>query len=266
MSDTYDVYAIRYGHHDRKAHENFLGGDPHDDAPMPLDYFVWAIVGTEKTFVLDTGFAPDMAQKRGRALIRPVADGLNAIGVDPARVSDVIISHMHYDHAGNIPLFERATFHVQDAELNYATGRAMCHAALRAPFEAEHAVDMVRRVYEGRVQFHDGVSELAPGITLHKVGGHTKGLQVTRVKTKRGHVVLASDAAHLYANMERKLPFPIVVDVDDYLEAFNTLRKLASSEAHIVPGHDPLVLKRYPLARDGLAGVVRLDADPRNTD
>ncbi len=59
------------------------------------------------------------------------------------------------------------------------------------------------------------------------------------------------------------IPFPIVVDVDDYLEAFNTIRKLASSEAHIVPGHDPLVLARYPLAKDGLAGVVRLDAEPK---
>ncbi len=83
----------------------------------------------------------------------------------------------------------------------------------------------------GRVRFHDGASELAPGITLHKVGGHTKGLQVVCVKTRRGDVVLASDAAHLYANMERRHPFPIVVDVDDYLAAFDTIEGLASSKA-----------------------------------
>jgi glyoxylase-like metal-dependent hydrolase (beta-lactamase superfamily II) len=263
MSDTYEIYAIRYGHHDRKAHENFLGADPHDDAPMPLDYFVWAIVGEHQTFVLDTGFAPDMAEARGRQLVRPVADGLNAIGIEPANVTDVILSHMHYDHAGNIPLFGKARFHIQDAEMGFVTGRAMCHAAIRAPFEAEHVAQMVHRVFDGRVQFHDGVSELAPGLTLHKVGGHTKGLQVVRVKTRRGHVVLASDAAHLYANLTRNHPFPIVVDIDDYLEAFKTIRRLASSEAHIVPGHDPLVLARYPLAKPGLAGVVRLDAEPK---
>ena len=73
------------------------------------------------------------------------------------------------------------------------------------------------------VQFHDGESELAPGITLHHVGGHTKGLQVVRVKTRRGHVVLASDAAHLYANMEREDPFPIFHDRNDYLAAFKTI-------------------------------------------
>jgi len=115
------------------------------------------------------------------------------------------------------------------------------------------------------VQFHEGVSELAPGITLHKVGGHTKGLQIVRVKTQRGHVVLASDAAHLYANMERRHPFPIIIDVDDYLAAFDTIEGLASSKAHIVPGHDPLVLARYPLAKPGLAGIVRLDAEPKGT-
>jgi glyoxylase-like metal-dependent hydrolase (beta-lactamase superfamily II) len=263
MSDTYEIYAIRYGHHDRKAHENFLGGDPHDDAPMPLDYFVWAIVGERQTFVLDTGFAPDMAKARGRQLVRPVAEGLNAIGIEPANVTDVILSHMHYDHAGNTPLFGKARFHIQDAEMGFVTGRAMCHAAIRAPFEAEHVAQMVHRVFDGRVQFHDGESELAPGLTLHKVGGHTKGLQVVRVKTRRGHVVLASDAAHLYANFTRNHPFPIVVDIDDYLEAFKTIRRLASSEAHIVPGHDPLVLARYPLAKAGLSGVVCLDAEPK---
>ncbi|MEI9887692.1 MAG: N-acyl homoserine lactonase family protein [Rhizomicrobium sp.] len=263
MPDTYEIYAVHYGHHDRKAHENFIGGDPHDDGDMPLDYFVWAIVGADRTFLLDTGFAPDMAKKRGRQMVRPVADGLRAIGVDPATVGDVILSHMHYDHAGNLPLFPKARFHIQDAEMSYVTGRSMCHAALRGAFEAEHAAQMVHNVFDGRVQFHDGVSELAPGITLHKVGGHTKGLQVVRVKTPRGWVVLASDAAHLYANMERMHPFPIVVDVDDYLEAFATIRKLASSEAHIVPGHDPLVLQRYPLSKTGLAGIVRLDAEPK---
>jgi glyoxylase-like metal-dependent hydrolase (beta-lactamase superfamily II) len=204
-----------------------------------------------------------MARKRGRQLVRPVADGLKAVGIDPAHVRDVILSHMHYDHAGNIPLFPNARFHIQDAEMAFVTGRAMCHAHIRQPFEPEHVSHMVHRIFDDRVQFHDGIGELAPGITLHKVGGHTKGLQVVRVLTRRGWVVLASDAAHLYANIERNHPFPIVVDVDDYLEAFKTIRRLASSDAHIVPGHDPLVLPQYPPARTGLAGVVRLDADPK---
>jgi glyoxylase-like metal-dependent hydrolase (beta-lactamase superfamily II) len=262
MADEYEIYAIRYGHHDRKAAENFIGGDDHE-TDMPLDYFVWAVVGAGRAYVLDTGFDPDVAVRRGRKTLLPIADGLKAVGVDPATVTDVVISHMHYDHAGNTPLFPAATFHLQDAEMAYCTGRCMCHAIMRMPFEAEDVARMVRKVFEGRVRFHDGDTELAPGITLHKLGGHTKGLQVMRVNTRRGPVVLASDATHLYANLERNHPFPVLADVGAYLDGLQTLRRLAPTLAHIVPGHDPLVLKQYPAARPGLDGVVRLDVEPK---
>jgi glyoxylase-like metal-dependent hydrolase (beta-lactamase superfamily II) len=257
----YQIYAIRYGHHDRKAAENFIAGDDHA-TDMPLDYFVWAIVGADRTFVLDTGFDAASAKQRSRTLLRPVAEGLQAVGIDPSTTTDVVISHMHFDHAGNVGLFPNAKFHIQDAEMQYCTGRCMTHGMLRAPFAAKDVATMVHTLYEGRVCFHEGVSELAPGITLHKLGGHTKGLQVMRVRTRRGWVVLASDALHLYANLEREHPFPVLVDIDDYLEGLRTVRKLADSPAHIIPGHDPLVLAQYPRLRGDLADVVRLDADP----
>jgi len=95
-SDTYQIYAVKYAHHDRRASENFLQGDPHDNAPMPLDYFVWAIVGDSRSFILDTGFDAAMAKKRGREFLTPPGEGLKMIGIDPDSVKDVIISHMHY--------------------------------------------------------------------------------------------------------------------------------------------------------------------------
>ena len=99
-NDVHEVYAVRYGHHDRPAHENYIGGDP-QDILEPLAYFVWVIKGTNGTFIMDTGFDPAMAAKRGRVIVKPVADGLKAIGIDPEHVTDVIISHLHYDHCGN---------------------------------------------------------------------------------------------------------------------------------------------------------------------
>jgi len=258
---TYEVYAIRYAHHPRRASENFLGGDPHD-GPMPMDYFVWAIVGVQRTFVVDCGFDAEMARKRGRQLVRTPADGLKTIGIDPAAVRDVIVTHMHYDHAGCLDMFPSAKYHVQDREMAFCTGRLMCHEHARIPFEAGDVVTMVRKIFEGRVEFHDGDDELAPGVTIHRVGGHSMGLQVVRVRTRRGWVVLASDASHYYANMEQGRPYPILYNVGDLLEGFNTLRRLAESPAHIIPGHDPLVLVRYPAARAGLEGVaVRVDAE-----
>lgn len=261
--DEYEVYAIKYARHDRPASANFMGGDPHDDAAMPLDYFVWLLRGPGGDVVVDTGFDEAGARKRGRELLRSPAAGLEALGVDPAGIRDVVISHMHYDHAGNDGLFPAATYHVQDREMAYCTGRCMCHAFLRHPFEVEDVTAMVRRTFAGRTRFHDGEAQLAPGLTLHRVGGHSSGLQVVRARTRRGWVVLASDASHFYANMEQGRPFPIAASVVDTLEGYDVLRRLASSPAHVIPGHDPLVLQRYPAPSPGLVGVVaRLDADP----
>ena len=139
MTGTYEIYAIRYGHHPRKASENFLGGDPHD-VEMPLDYFVWAIVGEARTILVDTGFDETVGARRGRQTVKPVAEGLAAIGVDPASVETIIVSHLHYDHSGNYDLFPRARYHLQDREMEYATGRAMCHHAIRNSFEPDYVV------------------------------------------------------------------------------------------------------------------------------
>ena len=262
-TDVYELYAVRYAHNAlAKRSGNFLGGDPHD-APMPLDYFVWAIKGPEKTFILDTGFDAAMGRKRGREFLRSPAVGLKAIGVEPDAVEDVILSHMHYDHCGNYDLFPRARYHLQDREMAFCTGRCMCHAALRVAFEEEDVVAMLRKVFAGRVRFHDGAEEIAPGLSVHHVGGHSKGLQVVRVRTRRGWMVLAADASHFYANMEEGRAFPILHNLEETLEGYDTLRGLASRPDNIIPGHDPLVLARYPAASAGLEGIaVRLDADP----
>ena len=260
---TYEIYAVRYAHHDRRASENFIGGDPHD-GPMPLDYFVWVIKGNNSLWAVDTGFDAAMARQRQRNFLADPAETLRKIDIDAGKVGDVIFSHMHYDHCGNHKLFPNARYHLQDKEMAYATGRCMCHAAMRGPFDVEDVTAMVRRVYEGRVQFHDGDSELAPGITVHLVGGHTMGLQAVRVRTKRGWVVLASDASHFYANMEQGRPFPIVYNVPDMLDGHAKCYALASSREHVIPGHDPLVLKRYPAAAPGLEGMIaRLDVEPQ---
>ena len=117
------------------------------------------------------------------------------------------MTHLHYDHAGNLDRFPNAHFHLQDREMSYATGRCMCNGLLRHPFSVEHVTQMVRHVYGERVTFHSGDGEVAPGVTVHRVGGHSDGLQVVRVETARGPVVLASDAAHYYANLQRAARF-----------------------------------------------------------
>jgi glyoxylase-like metal-dependent hydrolase (beta-lactamase superfamily II) len=261
--DIYEVYAVRYGHFEARSPMNYLGGDPHD-VPQPLDYYVWAIIGNGKTFIVDSGFDEARSKTRNRQIVKPVGEGLKVLGVDPETVSDVIVSHMHYDHVGNHQLFPHARYHIQDTEMGFVTGRCMCHAQMRIPFEFDDVTAMLRKVYDGRVEFHDGDSEVAPGITVHKIGGHSKGLQCVRVKTRRGYVVLASDSSHFYTHMEQSRVFPLFHNIEEVLEGYKTLRRLASSPNHIIPGHDPLVLQRYQPAKDALKDwVARLDVDPK---
>ena len=231
---------------------------------MPIDYFVWAIVNDDRAVVVDTGFDAEEGARRGRTVERLPREGLGMIGVDAARVEDVVITHLHYDHAGTLGDFPAARFHIQDSEVTYATGRHMCRPAFGNAYTCDHVVELVKRVFAGRVAFHDGDGEVAPGITVHHVGGHTMGLQFVRVMTRRGPLVLASDAAHFYENMDAGAPFPIVYNVADMLEGHRRMRDMAKSADRVIPGHDPLVMTRYPAPRSDLEGaVVRLDVDPR---
>lgn len=262
--EPFELFALRYANHTgRQVWDNAIGGDPHE-AGSDLDYFIWVARRSDRNFVIDTGFDTEQAVARKRDLIRKPHEALALIGIDAAKVDEVILSHLHYDHAGTLGDFPRACFHVQDAEVAYATGRCMCHGFLRHPFHVEDVVSFVRHVYAGRVAFHDGTVELADGLTLHRTGGHSGGLQVVRVWTKRGWVVVASDASHLYMNMNRGLPFPAVHDAGAMMEGFRIIHELADSPAHVVPGHDPLVMAIYPPVSPELAGIaVRLDETPK---
>jgi glyoxylase-like metal-dependent hydrolase (beta-lactamase superfamily II) len=255
---TYHVYAVKYAEREARRPEHFLGGDPHD-VPKSMDYFVWAIVGATQSFVVDTGFTIDDATRRKRRLLRTAADGLAMIGVDAATAADVILTHLHYDHVGGFDQFGNARFHLQDREMSFATGRQMANTEFSHPFTARHVAEMVVAVHDQRVAFHDGDDQLAPGISLHHIGGHTDGLQAVRVDTASGPVVLASDATHYYENIEATRPGSIVFDVPAMIAGYGRLRALAGVDGVIVPGHDPLVFDRHPAADPSLAGIaVRL--------
>jgi glyoxylase-like metal-dependent hydrolase (beta-lactamase superfamily II) len=261
---AYEVYAIRYGMRPAQRPDNFVRGDP-DNRPMPMDYFVWVIRGEQRLFVVDTGFGPKVAAKRARTLFRTPAEGLALLGVNVETVKDVIITHFHYDHIGTNDEFQNARFHLQEDEMVYTTGRHMQYDQLNSGYEVNEVAGMVRLVFENRVKFYVGDAALAPGISIHLIGGHTHGLQCVRVHTQRGWVVLASDTTHYYEHFEKLRVFPSVFDVGEVIDGYEKLLRLADSPRHVIPGHDPLVMERYPAPSPELKGiVVRLDVAPVN--
>ena len=243
--ERYQVYAVKYGTRAARRHENFIFRDEHD-GPMPMDYYVWAIRSEKRTVVVDVGFNRAEGERRGREFLCCPSEGLALIGIDAGNVADLIITHLHYDHVGNLDKFPKARFHLQDSEMSYATGRSMTHPVLRGAYAVEDVVDMVRLVYGDRVVFHQGDDDIAPGISVHHLGGHTGGLQAVRVH----------DASHYYANMDDGNPFPIVESVTQMLEGHRRMRTLADSQDHIVPGHDPEVMRRYAAPSKETEGIV----------
>ena len=265
-AQTYEILALRYAEKlDRTRGDNFKVTDDHD-APMPIDYFVWVVRNAERTIVVDTGFGLEEARARGRQLLQTPAEALARVDVDPRAVKDVVITHLHYDHAGSLPDFPSAQFHLQASEMAFATGPEMLDTGERWAFAVDDVCQMVRMLYEDRVRFYGEDGEIAPGITLHRLPGHTAGLQAVRVPTRRGVVLLASDASHFYENFARRAPFPICWSEADMLESFAKMEQLADSVDHVIPGHDPLVRSLYPApSRELQDWACRLDEQPAKT-
>tara|TARA_R110002126_G_scaffold291758_1_gene456963 strand:- start:5599 stop:6393 length:795 start_codon:yes stop_codon:yes gene_type:complete len=256
----WEVYALKYAdRNSRTRRDSFLFDDNHDQ-PHAMDYFIWVLKSGKDVIVVDTGYDNAEASRRERPIIREPAEALRGIGISPEDITTLIVTHLHYDHAGGLNQFPNATIHLQAAEMAYATGPCMCHDTLRMPFSADHVCEAVKRVYSGRVVFHDGDGEVADGVTVHCIGGHSRGLQAVRVRTDAGWLCLASDAAHYYENVHARKPFPIVVDLQDMLDGFDRISALASDRSLLIPGHDPLVMRLFDCT--GPDYVVRLDKGP----
>lgn len=261
MSKTWEIFALKYAERNsRTRNDSFIMDDDHT-SPHAMDYFIWLLKSGDQTILVDTGYEEQEAQARAREILRNPASMLEDMGVSARTINTVIVTHLHYDHAGGLKSYPNATLHVQESEMVYATGPCMCSDHLRFPYTGEHICDAVRALYEGRVQFTNGSREITGGVEIHLIGGHSRGLQAVRVRTRRGWVVLASDASHYYENFLRGKPFPIVVDLENMFTGFETLKTLADSDNHIIPGHDPLVRSIYP-ALNNNNDIVLLHADP----
>ncbi|MEM9853687.1 MAG: N-acyl homoserine lactonase family protein [Pseudomonadota bacterium] len=253
------VHAIKYAERNARTRaDSFIFDDNHDQ-PHGMDYFFWLLESDGRKILVDTGYDAAEGLARGRPIAKDPREALAPLGVSADDIEDIIVTHLHYDHAGGLHLFPNARLHLQEAEMAFATGPCMCHGALRAPFTADHVCEAVRRLHAGRLRFYDGDGEMAEGVTLHRIGGHSRGLQAVRVRTSAGWLCLASDAAHYYENAFHDKPFPIVVDVENMLTGFKKIRALASEPGLLIPGHDPLVRELFEQVSDG---VHRLDRGP----
>lgn len=250
----YEVYALKYAERDTTTCQFFYRESSH--APLTLHYFVWLILGGPQPILVDTGFPDDEARARGmRNYVSPAAM-VERAGVKPADVPIALITHLHYDHWAGHRLFPAAEYWIQADEIAFWTGPFGRTPAFRQSANVDSLANLVTLNYGNRVRVLDGDRDVAPGIRVHRVGGHTAGLQIVTVQTARGPVVLTSDASHFYHNVETRQPVQIITSLPEMLTAFETIHALAGAARLIVAGHDPQVAERFKVVEPGIIKIT----------
>jgi glyoxylase-like metal-dependent hydrolase (beta-lactamase superfamily II) len=221
-----------------------------------MSYYVWLVVSDAGAVVFDTGYTRQKAEAMGRQYFGTPPELLRRLGVEPDQVTQLVLSHFHFDHTGHIGSFPNARITVQDKEMRFWFGPDAGLGEYPALSDPADLSQLVAANLQGRLHWLDGDAEIVPGVSAHLVKGHTPGSQVLRVMTDRGPVVLAADASHFYANVEQNKPYAIVHTLPQMYTAFATLRTLAGPGECVVPGHDPDVMTRFPAPSPELEGVV----------
>ena len=253
---VYEVYAIRYATlPDFPASELLPGVEP--ARKLDLAMMVWLARGNGRIILVDSGFYHDHFFKEWQVkdFTKP-SDALKRVGLKPEDITDVVITHMHWDHADGMDLFPNARIWIQKDELQYYAGEAWQAKDTHGGIDEEDVLTLVRLNMQGRVGMVDGdAQEIIPGVICYIGGKHTHESQYVGAQTTSGTVVLASDNMYLYENLERHVPIAATADAASNLRAQDRMKQIAARPGLIIPGHDPAVFAKFPNPAPGVAKI-----------
>ena len=253
----YEVYAIRYATIPGFAVNQLVAGaDP--ARKLDIAMMVWLVRGGGRTILVDSGFYREQFFRQWHVtdFVRP-DEAVKRAGANPEEVTDLIVTHMHWDHADGMDLFPKARVWLQKEELEYYAGQAWQSRRTHGGIDPDDVIAAVKLNLAGRMSLVNGdAQEILPGIACYIGGKHTWASQFVTVNTAAGTVVLASDNMYLYENLEKHVPIAATLDADSNLRAQDRMRQLAAKPELVVPGHDPEVMKRFPNTQPGVAKIA----------
>jgi glyoxylase-like metal-dependent hydrolase (beta-lactamase superfamily II) len=253
----YTVEAIRYGTiPDFPVGGLVAGADK--SRRMDIAMVFWLVRGDGRNILVDSGFyRPQFFRDWKVADFQKPSDALRNAGLQPDDITDIVITHMHWDHADGFDLFPKAHIWIQRDEYTYYTGEAWHHPRTHGGIDPDDVEAIVKANIAGNVSFVEGDDQqILPGITCYIGGKHTWQSQYVTVHAKDGMVVLASDNVYLYENLDKHVPIAATLDSKSNLAAQDRMRTLASKPEFIIPGHDPAIFSRFPAVAPG---VVKID-------
>jgi glyoxylase-like metal-dependent hydrolase (beta-lactamase superfamily II) len=243
----YTIQAIRYGVSPGIPVGALVVGGPKDEK-VDVDFVVWLVRGDGHNILFDSGFHHERYFKQWNVsdYLRP-DEAVQQAGVKPEDVTDIVISHAHWDHMGGIDLFPKATVWIQKDEYRYYTGEAWQSGGQHGGIDADDIQQLVKLNTEGRLRLVDGEKEILPGINVFVGSRHTYASQYLRVGGKTPFV-LASDNVYFYRNLAEHKASATFSDADHAanIKAQERMIELAGSVDRIVPGHDALQFQKFP--------------------
>lgn len=251
---TYEVYAIRYATIQGFPVRSLIAGAD-SNRRTDIAMTVWLLRGNGRNVLVDAGFYRDKFVQRWKPIdfVSP-AEAVRRAGVKPEDVTDIIVSHIHWDHADGVDLFPKARVWIQKDEYQHHVGPD--GAARDRMIDADDAKMFATLLKSGRIEQVNGDSvEIIPGIRVFTGGKHTFASQFATVRTASGTAVIASDNAYLYENLDSRRPIAQTLDSLSNLRAQERMKRLASNPRLIVPGHDPAVFVRFTKPGSGIARI-----------
>jgi glyoxylase-like metal-dependent hydrolase (beta-lactamase superfamily II) len=251
---VYDIYAFRYATV-RGFPVRYLVAGADTNRKTDIAMMFWLVKRPGRYLLVDAGFYRQkfLDEWKPSNYVRP-DEAMRKFGIDPKLITDIFVTHVHWDHLDGADLFPSARVWIQRAEYEHYVGED--GRPLDEAIDALDAAMLAKLMKEKRVELIDGdEQEFLPGLTAYIGGKHTFESQYLGVRTTRGKAIVASDNAYLYENIDKNLSIAQTLDAKSNVAAIERMKKIASSPRLIIPGHDPEVFERFKQRKPGVVMI-----------